>query len=143
TLPISDGRYNYPYILPDASGPGLTIVADRDNLWSEVGYTKPATGSGSDYVFNRVGWWHTNDAIATNPVFTNLTVAAEEPTSSYPEPYAMSEQSGAFLDSAGRTHVLYFLKGQSTNGQTQIRHAVIVNGVKVDDQIIPGQGNGY
>jgi hypothetical protein len=142
-LPIGDGRYTYPYLLPDPSGPGLTIVADRDNLWTDVGYTKPARGSGSNYVFNRVRWWHTDDASAATPTFSSLIVAEEEPTGRHPEPFAMTEQSGAILDSAGRTHVLYAMNGASTRGRLQIRHAVIANGVKVDDRVVPGQGNGF
>jgi hypothetical protein len=141
STPTGDGRYAYAYLLPDTSGNGLTIIATGANKWSFLGYAQPSGAFG--YVFNKVIAARTDDAAAEPPRFSFTTVASEEPTSSYPEPFVTATQSGGMLDWSGRVHVLYLRKGAATLGATEIRHAVIAGGIKVADQVIPGQGNGY
>jgi hypothetical protein len=137
----TDARYTYAYLLPDASG-GLRIVATIDETWGSLGYAVPP--SGSSYVFNKVMYWHTTNASAASPTFVSRVIASESPTSAYPEPFAYAAQSGGLLDSAGRSHILYYQRGASTGGQTVTKQVV----VGADDSVgaaatVPNLNSGY
>lgn len=121
-----DYRYTYPFILPTDSG-DLTVVGTRDVLWSELGYTRPP-GS-FNYVYNAIKYFHFTNA-ASQPLSERL-VKEEVPTEGYPMVEAIARD--VYVDTQGRTHILYTLQGTDSQGQYIGRHAIIQNGTVVSD----------
>jgi hypothetical protein len=126
-------RHCYAYVFPD--GHRLTLVATRDVTWQTLGYLKPQ--GAIDYVFNQVHAFETLHRGVAG--LAPILVREEVPTLQHPAAVA-NGQVDAYVDTQGRLHVLYTLNGQSTAGQAQTRHALIVDGHLVADVALPEQG---
>jgi hypothetical protein len=135
TLTPTDYRHCYTYLVPGPGG-ALAIVATRDVPWSVLGYRQPP--SGVRYVFNEIRCWETSDA-ARAPL--RVTFARdEEPTGRFPDVFC-DAQPDAYRDSRGRLHVLYWLRGPSTAGYEELRHAVVQGGaLAADVTVAAGSG---
>lgn len=105
-----DYRYCYTYVFPQADNK-LTLVSTRDARWSALGYTQPADAF--DYVFNAFGVWQTAD-LQAQPL-ERVSFVEEVPTAEYPNAF-LTRQMDAYVDLKGRTHILYWQQGASTNG---------------------------
>lgn len=114
-----DYRYAYTYVFPNSNG-GLSLVATRDVRWIALGYQQPPGEFG--YVFNAFRYWRTSD-IVKQPI-EPLSFAEEAPTDQYPDVY-LDAQMDAYLDTAGRMHILYWQQGATTQGDRQVRHRIV------------------
>jgi len=133
TLP-TDLRYSYVELLPDNNG-GLTMVASDDVEWSTLGWNQPP--GAFTYVWDRINYWHTDNLLSQS--FQQLQVA------SYPQPagtngYVNVFNQDAYLDTQGRTHILYSVQTPSTGQQIVGHHAIVQNGSVVNDVTL---ANGY
>ena len=133
TLP-TDLRYSYVQLLPDNNG-GLTMVASDDVEWSTLGWNQPP--GAFTYVWDRINYWHTDNLLSQS--FQQLQVA------SYPQPsgtngYVNVFNQDAYLDTQGRTHILYSVQAPSTGQQIVGHHAIVQNGSVVKDVTL---ANGY
>ena len=119
-----DYRYTYGYVLPGDGG-DLHVVANRDVVWSALGHD-PGLDPGT-YAFNAIGYWHSGDSEVEE--LTRTIVHEESPTEAYPAPDTFNNYKGdAYRDAAGRTHVVYLLRGATTGGEEQLWHAIIEAG---------------
>jgi hypothetical protein len=124
----TDYRYAYAYLFPAAAGK-LGVVANRDVLWSVL--SNDSTNP-DNYAFNSIGYWQASEPASGDPV--GVIVRMEPATDEYPEPDAFNNYLGdAFVDMAGRTHVVYQLRGESTGGDEQLWHAVLDDGRVIHD----------
>lgn len=114
-----DYRYCYTYLFPSPDGQ-LSLISNRDVLWSALGYSQPADTF--DYVFNAVGVWHSNN-ISEEPL-QRVFAVEEVPTEAYPFAY-LNAQEDAYKDTSGNLHFLYRIQGESTQGEYVNRHAII------------------
>ncbi len=126
TLP-TDLRYSYVQLLPDNNG-GLTMVASDDVKWSTLGWNQPSGALA--YVWDHINYWHSDNLLTQS--FQQLQVA------SYPQPSGTNAFVSAFpqdsyLDTQGRTHILYSVQTPSTGQQVVGHHAIIQNGSVVKD----------
>lgn len=127
-----DYRYCYTYLFPSADGQ-LSLVSTRDVRWQALGYHQPALEF--DYVFNAFRYWRTTDI--ASKLIQVLSYADEVPNDQYPDVY-LDAQSDAYLDTLGRMHILYAVKGPSTNGATIYRHRIVApDGSIIYDGEIP------
>jgi hypothetical protein len=111
----TDFGYRYAYLLPSTAP--LTLVATRDVRWAALGYTNPGNFT---WVFNAFAAWR-----ATSDAGWNFQKVLEEaPSTSYPWPFC-DAQPDAYLDDAGRTHVLYWRQGATTQGVLENGHALL------------------
>jgi hypothetical protein len=124
TTPVKQ-RHCYTYVLPEGGGP-LSFTSTRDVLWHAMGYEKSSTGHSLGYVFNRVGYWTTDDVV--KKPMTELQVAESIPSKEFPEVQACGTCVDTYLDTKGRMHVLYFFLGPDTKGKQYIRHSIVENG---------------
>lgn len=132
-----DYRYCYTYVFPQANNQ-LTLVSTRDVRWSALGYTQPADAF--DYVFNAFGVWRTAD-LQAQPL-ERISFIEEVPTAEYPNAF-LNAQMDAYVDSKGRTHILYWQQGASTNGASQTRHRIVsTTGETIFDEPLP-EAAGY
>lgn len=132
-----DYRYAYTYVFPQADHK-LALVSTRDVRWSALGYTQPADAF--DYVFNAFGVWQTAD-LQAQPL-ERVSFVEEVPTAEYPNAF-LDAQMDAYVDSKGRTHILYWQQGASTNGASQTRHRIVSTaGETLFDEQLP-EAAGY
>ena len=137
TSPL-DYRYCYTYVFP---GPGgqLSLVSTRDVRWEALGYTQPA--GAFDYVFNVIGFWQTED-ITKDPL-QQVYFLEEKPTSQFPNVF-LDAQQDAYLDTAGKMHVLYWIQGASTQGVKVSRHVILSpEGEILNDVQLPEDLEGF
>jgi hypothetical protein len=133
-----DYRYCYTYLFP---GPGgqLTLISNRDVLWSALGYTQPADVF--EYVFNAVGMWHTDDIAASA---LTRTLFLEEPPTETDRYVFLDAQEDAYLDTAGNVHILYRKLGGSTLNQDENHHLVTSpQGEVLADVLLPAELGGF
>jgi hypothetical protein len=124
-------RYCYTYVFP--SDGALSLVSTRDVRWRLLGYEQPE--GTFDYVFNAFRYWHTDDI--AKPM-QEMAFVEEPPTEKYPD-VRCNAQLDAYIDTEGRMHVLYTLRGESTRGQWQVRHALFSKeGETLYDGKLPG-----
>lgn len=129
-------RHCYTYVFPQ--GRGATLVSTRDVPWSALGYTQPPDTFG--YVFNAFRLWHTADI---DEPLQEIALVEEPPTERFPD-VRCNAQTDAYLDSHGRVHILYTLRGASTNGQWQIRHLIVgPDGEQIHDGELPSAAGPY
>lgn len=125
---VTEQRYAYAYLLAeDRDGP-LGIVAGRDVLWGVLGdnpWFDP-----NDYAFNAISHWRSPNA-GIEP-FVRIDIHEEPPTEDHSSPDTYANFNGdAYLDTEGRTHVVYRRRGATTDGDDHLYHAVIENDVIV------------
>jgi len=132
-----DYRYAYTYVFPKPNGQ-LSLISTRDVIWSVLGYQQPA-GS-FDFVFNAFRYWHTNDIIS-KPI-QQLSFAEETPTEQYSS--VMLDARDAYLDTEDRMHILYQIRGASTEGSWKVRHRIVsADGVTLFDGEVPEDAGIY
>lgn len=128
-----DYRYCYTYLFPGLDG-DLSLISTRDVLWEALGYTKP--WGGFPYVFNAVGFWRTNN-IGDIPL-ERLFFMEEKPTVGYSNVH-LNAQVDAYIDITGNMHVLYHIRGESTQLDELLRHAILSpDGQLINDVLLPG-----
>ena len=127
-----DYRYCYTYVMPAADG-SLSLVSTRDVKWEALGYKKPENAF--DYAFNAIGLWHTLH-LADEPL-QRLIVREEAPDDRFLNVFC-NAQADAYVDTARRTHILYWVQGPSTGGRKENRHAIVENGCVARDVLLPG-----
>ena len=127
-----DYRYCYTYVMPGADG-SLSLVSTRDVKWETLGYLKPEGAFG--YAFNAIGLWHTPRLI--DEPLQSLLVREEPPSKGFLD-VLCSGQVDAYMDTEGRTHILYWLGGASAQGRSENRHAIVVDGCVTRDVRLPG-----
>jgi hypothetical protein len=120
----SDYRYAYMFLMPQSDG-SLSLTGTRGVLWSELGYTQPPGAFG--YVFNAVRQWSLDGDQASAPTL----IREEQPTGA--GQMVIADATDVYVDTAGRTHVLYSLEGSDTGGLYKGRHAILQNGVVISD----------
>jgi len=130
-------RHCYSYVLAGTGG-RLSFTSTRDVLSRTMGYEKSSTTHSLGYVFNRVGYWATDD-VFQKPMI-ELQVDESIPSKAFPEVWACGTCVDTCVDSRGRTHVLYYFLGPETHGRQVIRHAIIEKGriakmVELPDEI--------
>lgn len=131
----TDYGFRYTYVFPNPEG-GLSLVSTRDVLWEVLGYKQPPDVS--DYVFNAIGYWKTDD-IKNDPLRRTFFIE-EKPTDQFPFVF-LNAQKDAYLDTVGNMHILYVREGESTYGARVSRHAIIspggeiLNDVKLPDEL--------
>jgi hypothetical protein len=127
-------RYAYAYVMP--KGAALNVVATRDTTWASLDLPHPG---GFDYAFNAYALWRTTN-VARWPL--SVIDEAEEPwTAEYPEPL-LDAQMDSYVDTSGRTHVLYYINGGTTNGEWTLRHRVVsATGAVLADVQLPDLGS--
>lgn len=116
---VLDQMHCYSYVFVN-NRQGLSLVSTRDVPWEVLGYQKPSGAVA--YVFNAIGYWR-SQTDATSPL-EKRAYLSEEPTPSFPD-VRLNGQMDAYLDTQDRMHLLYWLRGPSTNGVQQSRHRVI------------------
>ncbi len=119
-------RYTGMFLLPTGTNQ-LAMAGTRDVLWSELGYTQPA--GAFNYVFNDARLWQFGSL--TQPPSASIDVHQELPTADYPNVHTSIDD--AYVDTTGRTHILYSVVGASSGGQFIGRHAILQNGTLVKD----------
>ena len=128
-----DYRYTYAFFMPGPQN-DLTIVAMRDVKRQELGYQQ-ASKSDFDYVFDQVKYFHINDATTSqiDPSMTQTLVKQVTPQNR--DDYDLTYLTDSYIDTAGRTHILY-------NNQYDGPHqAIVENGKVVKDVKIPNISN--
>ncbi len=131
-------RHVYAYVFPQSDG-GLSVVATRDVLWSSLGYTKPDRAFG--YVFNAYTYWH-SDRLNKEELQV-VEFRQEKPTKRYPN-VSLDAQNDVYLDDQQRMHIIYWRRGPSTEGKTEVRHRLLnADGKLVDDVLIPAEAGRY
>ncbi|MBA4387322.1 MAG: hypothetical protein C0404_05030 [Verrucomicrobia bacterium] len=133
-------RHCYSYILPEGDG-RLSFTSTRDVLSPALGYKKSSTTHSLGYVFNRLGYWTTDD-VFRKPMI-ELQVDESVPSKEYSEVWACGTSVDTYVDTKGRTHVLYFFMGPDTRGKQFIRHAVVENGKVVKMVQLPEELSQY
>jgi len=133
-------RHCYTYVLPEAGG-RLAFTSTRDVLWHAMGYEKSSTGHSLGYVFNRVGFW-TSDDVARKPM-TELQIAESVPSKEFPEVAACGTCVDSYVDTKGRLHAFYFFLGPETKGKQYIRHSIVDNGRVVKTVQLPEEMSGH
>jgi hypothetical protein len=127
-----DFRHCYSYMLPDNNG-GLFVVSTRDVEWSDLGLTKP--DGAFDYAFNAFSLFGSSDYLSV-PIERKAYIK-EEQTTEFPD-VVCNAQTDALLDNAGRVHVLYRRKGETTAGIEEARHIIFSkNGTIESDTKLP------
>lgn len=116
-----DYRYTYAFALPGDNN-DLTMVGMRDVLRPELGYSSSANG-GFNYIFNAIKYFQINDV--NNPQLNQLLVAQAQPKNNLD--YDITYLSDAYIDTLGRTHILY---NNLYNGP---HHLIIQNGKVIKD----------
>jgi hypothetical protein len=119
-------RHTYNFLLPVERG--LLIVASLDARYSELGYKVPE-GSRLNYAFDGVRQWHLENV--TSKPSEPLLVHQEVPDAACPNVRTFA--SDAYLDTKGRTHIIYDQQGPTTNCIYTGRHAIIEEGRIVKD----------
>lgn len=115
----TDYAFFYEYVFPDPRG-GFSVVATRDVLWSVLGYAQPPDTS--DYVYNAIGYWRTDDII--NKPLVRVYLQEEIPTKEFPFVH-LNAQQDAYIDTSGNMHIIYKIQGESTQGAYLTRHVVL------------------
>jgi hypothetical protein len=124
-------RHCYTYVFPD--GGGLSLVSTRDVQWRTLGYEQPK--GAFSYAFNAFRYWRTSD-VGKSPL-KELAFVEERPSKTYPYAFC-NAQNDAYVDTAGRMHILYRRTGPSTRGKERRRHAVVsADGNQLHDAAIP------
>jgi len=132
-----DYRFCYTYVFPGPEGQ-LSLVSTRDVRWGALKYKKPKDAF--DYVFNAYGVWHTEDTIHT-PIERIYTV--EEAPAEQSQFVMLNAQQDAYVDIRGRIHIIYRVKGQSTNNESISRHAILArDGTLLTDVALPTELGG-
>lgn len=134
----TDYRFCYTYVLPGPAG-ALALTATRDVPWQSLGYEKPAGAFG--YVFNAVGSWYTPNA--AGEALRMTLVREETPTPSFPLVECNNAQGDTYLDTRGRLHILYTLRGASTHDYQKTRHAVLTGSTILKDVELPFEYGHY
>jgi len=129
---IIDYRYTYAFFMPGYQN-DLTIAAVRDVRRQEVGY-QPASKSDFDYVFDNIKYFHINDVRQDTVTLDQTEVKQVEPQNR--DDYDLTYLTDAYIDTAGRTHILY------NNLYDGPHHAIIQSGKVVTDVKIPNISNG-
>lgn len=150
----TDYRFCYTYVLPGTQAkatvpatprtPRLALVSTRDVRWESLEYAKPPGAFG--YVFNAVALWHSPDENALNvnaAALQRTLIREEKPSARFPDVLCNNAQGDAYQDVTGRIHVLYQLRGPSTQGRFEVRHAVVENGRIVWDAALPAEAGYY
>lgn len=117
-----DYRYTYAFFFPGDNG-DLTITGMRDALREELNYTKASDGD-FDYVFDTVKYFYIRDI--THPALdqqTTIKHVTPQSTSDYDLTYI----TDSYIDTQGRTHVLY------SNLYDGAHHAILENGQLIKD----------
>lgn len=110
-----DYRCCYAFLFPEAGG-GLTLAATRDVKWGVLGYAQHKGVFG--YAFDEVRSWRA----AANGMLTAGVSILEKPTDAFPN--VMRFVRDAYVDTAGRLHLVYAARGAATRGELRFRHAV-------------------
>jgi hypothetical protein len=126
-----DYRYTYAFFMPGLQN-DLTIVAERDVRRQELGY-QPATSSDFDYVFDTVKYFHMSDVTQTDSPLQQVQVKQVAPQGR--NDYDLTYLTDAYIDTAGRTHILY------NNMYDGPHHAIIQDGKVITDVKIPNISN--
>lgn len=125
-----DFRCCYTFLFPEAVG-GLTLTATRDVKWDVLGYQLPKGVFG--YAFDEVRSWRA----APDGTLTAGVSILEKPTDAFPNVMRMVQD--AYLDTAGRLHLIYSARGAATNGEPRLHHATVSpDGKLLADQPLPG-----
>jgi hypothetical protein len=124
TTPVKE-RHCYTYVFPEGGG-RLVFTSTRDVLASKMGYDQSATSHLLGFVFNRVGYWTTDDVFGK--LTSELQIDESIPTKEFPEAVANGTCVDSYIDTRGRMHVLYAFSGAQTQGKQRIRHAAVENG---------------
>ena len=130
-------RHCYGYVFPDDGA--LSIVETRDVGWEVMGYTKPP-GHQMNQVFNAWRYWQTDDFDTSD--LTELAYEVLEPN--YPGQLVnKSAQQDAYIDTAGRLHVLYWeTTDPNESPWARPRHAVLEpDGTIIADVELPYDNN--
>lgn len=124
-------RYLYAWILPDDKG--ITVVATRAAHWGDLGFVRPR--GAFPWAYNAIGVWR---AKGGSVALTSAgLIRVEHQTARYRKTFLSAAQPGVYEDSEDRVHVLYLVRGPSTKGVEQLRHAVLVDGRVVADVRLP------
>ncbi|MFC1574366.1 FlgD immunoglobulin-like domain containing protein, partial [Candidatus Latescibacterota bacterium] len=135
----NDYRYCYSYIFPLPGGK-LSIVSNRDEPWSRLGYESPDGAFG--YVFNAIRYWHTDD-IKDQPL-EEYGYIVEEPTEEHLSVQCYMGYHNAYLDTKGRMHIVYHVAGPSTEGRRVLKHTVYSpEGTQLYNGDLPEVAGGY
>jgi hypothetical protein len=126
-------RFCYAWLMPSADG--ATVVATRAVRWHALGYKQPASDP-FPYVYDAIRVWHM-PLVASSGLVPGRFIRRETPDRKYRAVKASAAQPDVFQDTSGRVHVLYVVRGPSTRGYTQWRHAVLVAGRVVADVRLP------
>jgi len=118
-----DYRCTYAFFFPGNNN-DLTITCMRDLLRDEIGYP-PASGD-FQYVFDESEYFYIKDI--NNPQPTQLVVKKVPPQSG--QDYNLTYSSDAYMDTQGRTHILY------NNLYSGPHHVIIQNGQVIKDVAI-------
>ena len=130
---LLDYRFCYTYVFPNSDG-SLSLISTRDVRWSALKYEKPDFIN-YDYVYNAFGYWYTDNL--SKGTLNRVYQIEEKPTEifNYPE---LNATLDAYLDSNNEMHVIYRIKGASTNGVTLLREAVLAkDGTLIKDIQLP------
>ncbi|MBN1292762.1 MAG: T9SS type A sorting domain-containing protein [Candidatus Latescibacteria bacterium] len=134
-----DYRYCYSYVFPLPDGK-LSIVSNRDEPWSRLGYEAPDGGFG--YVFNAIRHWHTNDIY--NEELTEYGYLVEEPSDEQLSVQCYMGYHNAYLDTDGRMHIIYRRYGPSTESKNSMQHAIFSEeGNMLYNELLPDGAEGY
>ena len=124
-----DYRCCYAFLFPEAGG-GLTLAATRDVKWDVLGYSLPAGVIG--YAFDEARSWHA----APDGTLTAGVSILEKPTDAFPNVMRMVHD--AYVDTAGRLHLVCAARGAATMGEPRLHHAIVSSdGKLLADQPLP------
>ncbi len=133
-----DFRYCYTFVFPQIGG-GIALVSNRDVEWDRLGYERPE--GGGNWIFNAFRYWYSPEPL-TRPLKERLTVE-EPPTEHFPL-VKCAAMNDVYIDTQSRVHILYQVKGESTNGKDQNRHIIIsLKGEKLYQQTLPEEIGRY
>ncbi len=126
-----DYRYTYAFFTPGPQN-DLNIVAMRDVKRQELGYQQ-ASKTDFDYVFDEVKYFHISDATQADPSLSQTLVKQVTPQNR--DDYDLTYLTDSYLDTSGRTHILY------NNQYDGPHHAIVENGKVVKDVKISNISN--
>ncbi len=98
-----DYRYTYAFVIPGGNN-DLTMVAMRDVIREELGYPA-APRDDFDYVYNAIKYFHVSNVDNPKSTFTQTMVKEVHPRNN--TDYAITYLTDSYIDTQGRTHILY------------------------------------
>jgi len=128
-------RYCYTSVFPERRG--LRLASSRDVPYTALGWPVPEGSESYPFMFDAIGVWRSPD-ISTYPI--KRTFRMEAPYHPQRSPRADLRVMDAYVDTAGRMHLLYVLRGPSTEHHHQMWHAILDGERVLTDMHRPDMG---